>query len=165
MAKYRINNIDFNTKDEITKHCRVIINGSVDQILSEGDHEFIMAVLRYHPKFKKKVSGMSHLYVDKNMNNDSAIFIMKQNGRFDDISITKCISCVPFNQDKPMELVMPFGKYKDQSIYDIDDNSYFEWLYKQKWLDAGMKIKIGQFLRYGFIPYTPKSYGYFNKKK
>lgn len=159
MSEYVINGEKFKNKNEITERCRKITKKYFDKKVSGKDLKFIKALFKFHPHSKEKLKNIDYIYVAIDSYNENPCFwIRKKDGFFDDISFYKCIKHIPFSEDKKMDYKFMFGKYKGKSIYDIDDNDYLTWLRSQKWLDRGSKVKIGQFLRFGYIPFNPVAF-------
>lgn len=44
-----------------------------------------------------------------------------------------------------------FGRYKNMSIYKIQDDEYLDWLLKGNFIKEDMRNKINEFLKYGVI--------------
>lgn len=155
--KYTINNIEFKNKEEITNKCREISERNQNQNLMGDDLNFMMEIFKYHPNKDVKFKDMKSIFVgvDKYKKN-YCFFIEKNNGLKDDISFSKCILHIPFNEEFSIDFQLPFGKYKGESVYDIyeKDKQYLEWL-SEVTKDREIKIKIHQILRYGFIPFNP----------
>jgi uncharacterized protein (DUF3820 family) len=166
MGKYIINSEIFKNKEEITERCRQIIDKNKDKKkVGKKDLAFLMDLLSYHPNKDEKLKDIKRVYVGMDLNGVHLCFwIEDKKGFSDDISFHACIKHIPFSENKKMDLKMPFGKYKGQSIYDINDPSYLEWLYNADFIDRGLKTKIGQFLRFGHIPFNPIAYK-FDKQK
>lgn len=166
MGKYIINNEIFKNKEEITERCRQIIDRNKDKKkVGKKDLSFLMDLLSYHPNKDEKLKDIKRVYVGMDLNGvHLCLWIEDKKGFSDDISFHSCIKHIPFSENKKMDLKMPFGKYKGQSIYDINDSSYLEWLYNADFVDRGLKTKIGQFLRFGHVPFNPIAYK-FDKQK
>jgi len=166
MGKYIINNEIFKNKEEITERCRYIIDRNKDKKkVGKKDLAFLMDLLSYHPNKDEKLKDIKRVYVGMDLNGvHLCLWIEDKKGFSDDISFHACIKHIPFSENKKMDLKMPFGKYKGQSIYDINDSSYLEWLYNADFVDRGLKTKIGQFLRFGHVPFNPIAYK-FDKQK
>lgn len=164
MSKYCISEELFKNKAEITERCRGIIesNKSKKKVTAK-DLRFLLELFKYHPSKDAKLKDIKRVYVDMDLYGENLCFWIENKKGFSyDISFYSSIRHIPFSEDKKMDLKIPFGKYKNQSIYDIDDKEYFEWLYERKDLDRGLKVKLGQFLRFGYVPFNPVAY---SKKK
>jgi uncharacterized protein (DUF3820 family) len=166
MGKYIINSEIFKNKEEITERCRQIIDKNKDKKkVGKKDLAFLMDLLSYHPNKDEKLKDIKRVYVGMDSYGVHLCFwIEDKKGFSDDISFHACIKHIPFSENKKMDLKMPFGKYKGQSIYDIDDRQYLEWLYNADFVDRGLKTKVGQFLRFGHVPFNPIAYK-FDKQK
>lgn len=161
MSKYLINQEFFNNKKEIVEKCQNIIDRNIDKKEIIGkDKEFLLELFKYHPDCDEKLEELDFIFVDiDNWGKNNCFWIKNKKGFIDDISYHYCIKYIPVNSEKRMDLKLPFGKYKGQSIYEINDNEYLNWLYnKSDFLDRGLKTKIGQFLRFGYIPFNPIAY-------
>jgi hypothetical protein len=158
--KYKINNLEFKNKSEITNHCRDIMSRNANQILSGDDLSFILEIMSYHSN-KDKLKGFKYIKVDSDRyDKNLCLWICKETKSgeevIDDVSWTHCISNIPFSSDKKVDYTFRFGKYIGKSIYDIDDNQYIEWVIDNvKQLNRGDKTLLKQFLKYGYIPYNP----------
>jgi uncharacterized protein (DUF3820 family) len=157
MSKYIINNEEYLTKNEITLRCREIVNRNFRSVILGDELKFILEVLSFHPNKNKLVDSRAFSVDMDMMNENPCIYIRYENGRLDDISWTKCIEHIPFNEDKKRECKMPFGKYKGISLYDIYDNdkSYLMYLSGAGFLKRGLLVKVNQMLKYGYIPFNP----------
>jgi uncharacterized protein (DUF3820 family) len=161
--KYKINNLEFINKGQITEHCRDIMNRNSNKILSGSDLEFILEILSYHSN-KTKLNEFKFIKVDEDKyHKNLCLWIYKETktGKevVTDISWTKCIGNIPFSPEKIVDYNFKFGKYKGKSIYDINDNQYIEWVLENLTeLKRGDKILLNQYLKYGYIPYNPMFY-------
>lgn len=166
MSKYIINDEIFKNKEEITERCREIIDRNKDKNkVGKKDLSFLLDLFNYHPNKEEKTKDLKRVYVDMDSYGTNICFWLENKKGFsDEISFYACIKHIPFSVDKKMDLKFPFGKYKGQSIYDVDDKQYLEWMYNAEFIDRGLKVKIGQFLRFGYIPFNPVAYN-FDKKK
>ena len=61
--KYKINNLEFKNKGEITNHCRDIMSRNDNQILSGDDLDFMLEILSHHSN-KDKLKGFKCIKVD-----------------------------------------------------------------------------------------------------
>jgi len=167
--KYCVNNINFTSKNEITNYVRNIINNNIDKKIEGNEYEFIIELLKYHPDWDHKSKNLNNIFVaiDK-YNKNYCLFIRYENSTIDDISWHYAIRHIPFtNQtiDK-IDYIFQFGKYKNQSIYDIDDTNYLKWVINNVVnLKRKDKILINQFIRYGYIPYNPVFWSKSKNKK
>lgn len=156
--KYLINNKPFKSKGEITSYCRDLIARNKEKILTGEDLEFMLSILSYH-KNKNKLEGHSYIKVDIDiLNKNYCLWIYKFKSGIElrnDISWTSCVANIPVASDIKIDYTFKFGKYKDKSIYDIDDKKYLEWIVSCDNLFRGDKILINQYLKYGYIPYNP----------
>lgn len=159
--KYKIKNLEFKNKGEITNHCRDIMNRNTNQILFGDDLDFILEILSYHSD-KDKLKGFKYIKVDNDRyDKNLCLWICKETktGKevIDDVSWTRCVGNIPFSVDKKVDYIFRFGKYKGKSIYDIEeDKQYIEWVIKNvKELNRVDKTLLKQFLKYGYIPYNP----------
>lgn len=156
--KYRVNNLEFKNKKEITNYCRDIMERNSGDILSGDDLEFILEILSYHSR-KDKLDGFSYIKVDLDKwERNLCLWIYKKTKAgedvVDDISWTHCINNIPFSSEKRIDYIFSFGQYKGMSIYDIDDEQYLNWLVSSDWLKRGDKTLINQFIKWGYIPYN-----------
>jgi len=157
MERYIINCESFKNKEEIRDKCRKIVNSNIGNDLIGTDLEFMIQILKFHPD-KEKLFCTKRIFVniDKYRKNPCC-YIQYLTGEIRDVSWTKCILHIPFGEDNKIDWIMPFGKYKGKSLYDIfdEDLQYLHWVTNQTWLDRKLKIKINQMIRYGHIPYNP----------
>lgn len=163
--KYKISNKEFKNKKEITIFCRELIKRNEDKVLEGEDLEFMIELAKHH-KNNDKLKDYSYLKIETDkwgMNYCVWIYKEKKNNLFkDDLSWTSCISNMPFETEIKVDYTFKFGKYKGQSIYDINDRGYLEWLLSGDFLNRGDKILINQFYKWGYIPYNPM---FFKNKK
>lgn len=143
---YKILEKEYRNKKEITNSFRDILYK--DQI-NDSDKEFILELIKYHPESDIKTKDMSDIIVRDNIYNTKSIYIQYKSGLVDDISIVHCINNIPPEEIR-REFIMNFGKYKDVSIYNINDRDYLEWLSKQN-IHRSTKIKINKYLKFGFV--------------
>lgn len=165
--RYKIYDKVFKNKNLIIDECRNIINGYKNNSkLNERDYNFMMEVFKHHPKFELKTKYIKYLYVGlDDWGNNYCFYIKNENGTCDDISYHYSIQNIPVECNKKSDFRFPFGKYKGQSIYDIDDKQYLEWLTNSDFLDRTTKVKINQFIKYGYIPFNPVAYSKSNNTK
>lgn len=153
---YQIGKLTFNTKNEITEKCRDIIKRNIKKDLDEDDLAFILELFKHHPD-KEKYLNIKRIFVDiDGYGKNHCFYVQYTNTRVSDISFTKCITNIPFGEKYKIEFFLPFGKYKGQSIYDVfqNDDKYIRWFATIK-LNRETKVKVNQFLRYGYVPFNP----------
>ena len=158
MGKYTINNTEFNTKNEIVIKCRGIIEQYMNRDVTGNDLDFILEIFKFHPNHDTKLSDMKRICVGKDpYNKNNCFYIENIKGKLTDISWTKCVNSIPFGEDNQMDYIIPFGKYKGQSIYNVfdDDKQYFVWLTTKAQINREMKVKVNQMIKYGYIPFNP----------
>jgi uncharacterized protein (DUF3820 family) len=157
MSKYIINNEPFANKEQIINKCRDILSANNGKNMICGKElEFLLALFQFHPCKDDKLKNLKRVFVGIDLFETNLCFWLENNkGFIDDISFHSCVTNIPFGENQKINLKIPFGKYKGQSIYEVNDNDYLEWMYNLPDLDRGTKVKIGQFLRFGFIPFNP----------
>jgi hypothetical protein len=162
---YTILEKEFKNKNAIIDECRNIVERNIDKELKGDDYNFIIEVLKNHPNWKIKSKGLESIKVmyDKYELN-YCLWLKKQNGTYTDVSYHRCVKYIKVVSSINIDLILPFGKHKGKSIYDINDENYLKWLVDLPNLSRDLKVKIGQFLRYGYIPYNPIASAY-NKKQ
>ena len=153
---YIILDKELKNKNEITNECRSIVEKNIDKELSGYDYDFIIEVLKNHPNWETKSKNMISLKVQKDFyDKNYCFFIYYKNGTCDDVSYHYAIRNIKVDTDRKIDLIMPFGKYKGISIYEINDKKYLEWTLTIPNLTRDLKVKIGQYIRYGYIPFNP----------
>jgi hypothetical protein len=153
---YKILEKEFKTKNDIINECRRIISDNHNKEIIGNDYKFIIEVLKNDPNWKKKSLGLVSIKVMKDIyDKNYCLWLIKENNLYQDISYHKSIRQIKVISSVNIDLILPFGKYKGKSIYDINDENYLKWLLDLPNLTRDLKVKIGQFLRYGYIPYNP----------
>ena len=158
--RYKIADREFFNKAEITEFCRELISRNIGQNLIGADLKFMMALLEHR---KEKIANIDYLSVALDSYKKSfCLWVHSQTltgvKTIRDVSWTKCVANLPFSSEHIVDYIFRFGKYKDQSIYDIKDDNYLIWYVDLPNLDRGSKIQIGQFIKWGYIPYNPVFY-------
>ena len=153
--KYTIGNLKFSNKQSISDHCREIIIKNIGKDIEKDDMDFILNLFNYHPDKDKKLKNLKSIFVHNDNYDNYCFFIKYKNNTIDAISWVECIKHIPFGKEMTIEVVMPFGKYKGKTLQEINDNQYLTWIYEKSDADRGLKIKINQFLKYGYVPYNP----------
>lgn len=160
---YKVLEKEFKTKTEITNWCRDIVSRNINKELEDEDLCFMIEIFKNHPDWQTKSKNMKSIFVSHDIyQRNYCFFIKKENETCDDVSYHKCIKYIKVISHMNIDLIMPFGKFKDKSIYEINDIKYLEWLLSLDNLTRDLKVKIGQFVRFGYIPYNPCA---FNKSK
>ena len=157
MSKYVVNGIAFNNKMAITEKCRSIISKYNGKTVTGEDEQFILELFKFHPENAQKLAKLKRIFVGLDKYGKNNCFVIEYStNRFDDISWTKCIEYIPFSQNCQIEFFMPFGKYKNESVYDIYENDpkYIKWMASAT-TDREIKTKLNQLIKYGYIPYNP----------
>lgn len=168
MAKYTINNEPFSSKAEIRKRMNDMEKRYSDYVPVTGkDFDFIMDLLKYHPNHPKKVDGMTDIFfgsicVDTITTRCLFITYGKKEDPIekrpvDDVSWTICLHNIPVPTEHKVHLKFQFGKHKGKTIEEVyeADKPYLNWIISKEFKDRGLKIKVNQFLKYGYIPYNP----------
>lgn len=89
-----LGNFEFKNIIDIRKKAKNIILTNYDnQHLNDDSLNFILDVLKFHPKYEEKIKDMDYISVGKNnkYNNSRCFVIVKKNGVIEDFSIQKCI--------------------------------------------------------------------------
>lgn len=163
---YRILEKEFKNKEEITNWCKDIVSRNINKELKDEDLNFMIEIFKNHPHWSIKSKNMKSIFVDidNKYQKNYCFFIKKNNETCDDISYHISIKHIKVISNINIDLIIPFGKYKGISIYDIEDTKYLEWLVSIPNLSRDLKVKIGQFLRYDYIPYNPVSSNEYKKR-
>lgn len=156
--KYTITNKEFSSKKDIIEYCRELISRNKNKTLKGKDLKFMLEILKHHED-DRKLKDHTHIKVEiDKWERNYCLWVYKKRGDVelkDDISWTHCINQLPIETDTKVDYIFKFGKYKDESIYNIQDENYLKWLVNGDWLGRGDKILINQYLKYGYIPYNP----------
>ncbi len=151
MNKYKILDVEFTNKNEIKNYIKeMLINDNINQ-------PFIKELIKYYDNtedIESFINSFKSFVALKNEYNKYGIYGLKSNDTLTPISYIRCVNNIPFSDDKRIEYVFKFGKYKGQSIYDINDRQYIEWCLGANFLDRKDKIYLNQFLKYGYIPFN-----------
>jgi len=167
---YVINGERFDSKQKIKERIRNISEKYNDyEPIKEDDKIFLIEILKYHPEFEEKMQGMTDMvFSTSNYYNgrNRCMFILYgepedelEDRPMDDISWTICLSNIPVSCKIKTQFKFNFGKYKGKTIQEVYklDQKYLKWISEGEFDDRSVKIKVGQFLKYGYIPYNPIS--------
>lgn len=151
---YKINGLDFKNKNEIILWMRNIL---YNPHLIDDNIDTIIEIFSYHPNWTSKSKDMTHFSIASDKwSVNPCFYINYKNLCKDDISFMKAINHIPVPPKcGKSNYIIPFGKYKGKSIYDVDDKNYIIWLSNLEGLKRGDKVAINQYLKWGYIPYNP----------
>jgi hypothetical protein len=158
---YKVNDVEFKTKELIKNFVKDILGNHINEPLQDKEYEFMKELVGYHDH-KYNVEDVIeimpvHQNVECNIILLKVTFVNKTNkwkNKPTLVSIERCIRGIAPYDVGIIDITLSFGKYKGMKISEINDNNYLNWLVNQPSLHKDLKIKIGQFLRYGFIPYN-----------
>lgn len=91
--KYKLGDLEFNTKSEITDYYKNILNSYEKKIpLNRKDSTDIYWLLKNHPSVEIKMEKpITSIYVDTAMHNTRCFYLTYNDGSKDDFSYTQCI--------------------------------------------------------------------------
>lgn len=153
MKKYKILDLEFSNKSEIKNYIKEMLVNAKD--MYDINQDFIKELMKFYDNgdYNEIVNFKSFVAL-KNEYNKYGIYILKTNDTLTPVSYIRCVDNIPFSEDKKIDYIFKFGKYKGQSIYDINDNNYIQWCLQADFLNRKDKIYLNQFLKYGYIPFN-----------
>ena len=168
MGKYKINNQVFSSKEKITEKIRSLERKYDDyEKIGDADKKFLIEIFRFHPNFEDKIDGMTDLVFAESVHYNGrtrCIFVAYgdinediRDRPMDDISWVECIKNIPVPTKHKIHYKFTFGKYKGKTIEAVNeiDRAYLHWITNSEFKNRSVKVKVGQFLKYGYIPYNP----------
>lgn len=168
MGKYKINNQVFSSKEKITEKIRSLERKYDDyEKIGDADRKFLIEIFRYHPNFEDKMDGMTDLVFAESVHYNGrtrCIFVAYgdinediRDRPMDDISWVECIKNIPVPTKHRIHFKFTFGKYKGKTIEAVNeiDRAYLHWVTNSEFKNRSVKVKVGQFLKYNYIPYNP----------
>jgi len=150
--RYKIEGREFSTKKDVENVCKNIRDKKGVRNITGEDLKFMKKIFAFHPN-QDKMKKVRSIFVDSNLGN--SFFIKYYNGTMDDVSYIKCLKYMPIDTPHRIDYVFKWGKYKGKSIYKINDENYLHGTLLWDRLWRRDRVLIGQFLRYGYIPYNP----------
>ena len=157
---YKVNDVEFKTKELIKNFDKDILVNHINEPLQDKEYEFMKELVGYHDHKYNVEDVIEIMPVHQNVEcniillNVTFVNKTKKKNKPIPVSIERCIRGIaPYNVET-IDITLNFGKYKGMKVTEINDNNYLNWLVNQPSLDKDLKGKIGQFLRYGFIPYN-----------
>lgn len=92
-TKYKLGDLEFNTKSEITAYYKSMLNTyNKKTLLNRKDSTDIYWLLKEHPHVDIKMNQkITSIYVDTAMHNTRCFYLNYEDGTRDDFSYTQCI--------------------------------------------------------------------------
>ena len=168
MGKYKINNQVFSSKEKIVEKIRSLERKYDDyEPIGDADKRFLIEIFRFHPNFEDKMDGMTDLVFAESVHYNGrtrCIFVAYgdinediRDRPMDDISWVECMKNIPVPTKHRIHFKFTFGKHKGKTIEEVNntDRAYLLWITNSEFKNRSVKIKVGQFLKYNYIPYNP----------
>ena len=168
MGKYKINNQVFSSKEKIVEKIRSLERKYDDyEPIGDADKRFLIEIFRFHPNFEDKMDGMTDLVFAESVHYNGrtrCIFVAYGENNedirdrpMDDISWVECMKNIPVPTKHRIHFKFTFGKHKGKTIEEVNniDRAYLLWITNSEFKNRSVKIKVGQFLKYNYIPYNP----------